>query len=234
MKGITKPSVSVVIPVLNEANQVEQILKKIETHQTGLVREIIISDGGSTDKTVGIASSIGAKVIHSEKGRARQMNKGAKTATGEIIYFLHADSIPPDEFDREISKAVESGADFGCFRLQFDWNHPLLKFYSWFTRFRFLGVRFGDQSLFVKKTIFEKAGGFDEQLIVMEDQEIYKRLHKHGKFYLSYRSIITSSRKYRKVGVIKLQLIFTGIWLGYYFGADQNTLVGLYKKWISP
>lgn len=226
--------VTVIIPVLNEAEQIGDKLKILKKLQAGFVEEVIVVDGGSSDETVEIAVKHGAKIIHSKKGRARQMNEGAKAAGEQICYFIHADTTPPKDFDREILKAIRQGFDFGCFRLAFDWNHPLLKFYSWFTRFRFFGVRFGDQSLFVKKTIFEKAGGFDEQLIVMEDQEIYRRMHKHGKFYLSDRSVITSSRRYRKIGVIKLQLIFTGIWLGYYFGADQNTLASLYKKWISP
>lgn len=226
--------VSVIIPVLNEAGQIGERLKYIEKLNAGFIKEVIVVDGGSSDSTVEIAQNHGAKVFHSERGRGRQMNTGAMNAEGDILYFLHADTEPPSGFDHEIVNAVSRGYDFGCFRLKFDWVHPLLKFYSWFTRFKSTGLRFGDQSLFVVKCVFEKAGGFNESLIVMEDQEIYRRLHLHGKFYLSERNVITSARKYKEIGPFKLQIMFTLIWLGYYFGVKQETLVNFYKKFVLP
>ncbi len=227
-------AISIIIPVLNEEDQIGEIIQKLWDRQSGNVKEILVVDGGSDDRTVEAAKSAGATIVYSERGRAKQMNAGAKQANGGILYFLHADTTPPRLFDREIMKAVKDGYDFGCFRLQFDWNHPLLKFYSWFTRFRSTGLRFGDQSLFVTKEVFEKSGGFDEGLIVMEDQEIYRRLHLQGEFYLSEQYVTTSARKYEKIGPIKLQFVFTLIWLGYYAGVKQNTLVNLYKRFIMP
>jgi len=227
-------TISIIIPVLNEEDQIGNVIENLQALQSGNVKEIIVVDGGSDDRTVEVAESGGATIVDSEKGRAKQMNAGAESANGEILYFLHADTTPPEYFDREIEDAVNDGYDFGCFRLQFDWSHPLLNFYSRFTRLKTTAVRFGDQSLFVRKEIFEQAGGFDEDLIVMEDQEIYRRLHLHGKFYLSEQNVITSARKYKEIGTVKLQVLFTLIWLGYYFGLKQNTLVNFYKKFILP
>lgn len=227
-------TMSLIIPVLNEEDQIGHIIQKLRDLQSGKVKEIIVVDGGSDDRTVEAAESAGAKVVQSKKGRARQMNNGAKVARGELLYFLHADTVPPEFYDREIVNAVSGGYDFGCFRLQFDWDHPLLNFYSWFTRFRNIGLRFGDQSLFVTKKVFEKAGGFNENLILMEDQEIYRRLHHHGKFYLSEQNVTTSARKYREIGPFKLQAMFSLIWLGYYAGVKQHTLVNFYKRFILP
>ncbi|WP_069132372.1 TIGR04283 family arsenosugar biosynthesis glycosyltransferase [Rhodohalobacter halophilus] len=226
--------VSVIIPVLNEEKQIGMRFQSLKRLESGLVDEIIVVDGGSSDRTVEEAQRLGAKIVHSKKGRAAQMNAGTKAAEGDVLYFLHADSEPPPGFDKEISEAIEGGYSFGCFRLKFDWNHPLLNFYSWFTRFRLTELRFGDQSLFVGKKVFERAGGFDENLTVMEDQEIYKRLYGCGRFYLSGREVITSARKYIEVGPIKLQIIFSAIWLGYYLGASQKDLVRFYRRCVSP
>jgi rSAM/selenodomain-associated transferase 2 len=227
-------TISIIVPVLNEEGQIEEVIQQLWGRQSGNVKEIIVVDGGSDDGTVDVAESAGATIVHSERGRAKQMNAGAEKANGGILYFLHADTVPPKFYDREIINAVKRGYDFGCFRLQFDWNHPLLNFYSWFTRFRYTGLRFGDQSLFATKKVFEKAGGFKENLIVMEDQEIYRRLRLHGKYYLSEQNVITSARKYKEVGPVKLQFMFSLIWLGYYIGLKQNTLVNFYKRFILP
>ena len=226
--------ISIIIPVLNEEEQIGRRIEKLQALQYGNVKEIIAVDGGSNDRTVQVAKSAGARVVHAERGRAIQMNVGAENAKGDILYFLHADTEPPIHFDYEILNAVSGGFDFGCFRLEFDWGHPLLKFYSWFTRFRRTELRFGDQSLFATRTVFEKAGGFDEDLVVMEDQEIYRRLHQYGAFYLSERSVITSARKYEEIGPVKLQFLFSIVWLGYYFGIKQNTLVNFYRTFILP
>lgn len=224
---------SIIIPTVNEADHIGHRLREIIALQAGFVKEVLVVDGGSTDQTVEKAQSAGARVILSARGRAAQMNRGAREATGDILYFLHSDTRPPEAFDREIVNAVRRGWEFGCFRLKFDWNHPLLRFYSYFTRFRTILVRFGDQSLFVRKKSFFKAGGFDENLVVMEDQKIYRDLYDIGNFYLSERSVLTSARSYRKVGPAKLQVIFSVIWIGYYLGVSQQVLSDLYNNLIS-
>ncbi len=225
--------ISIVIPVINEAGQVKSLISQIESAESGYIKEIIVVDGGSTDRTVEIASEAGARVVRSARGRAVQMNSGAKKATGDLLYFLHADTRPPPGFDREIIRSYQSGYGYGCFRLEFDWKHPLLRLYSFFTRFRTIWFRFGDQSLFVEKELFARAGGFDENLIVMEDQKIFRDLHEFTEYYLSESSVVTSARRYREVGPGKLQAIFFCIWLGYYLGVSQEVLQDIYKSLIS-
>lgn len=223
--------ISVIIPVYNEENRIQSTLRSLKSDD---VKELIVVDGGSTDRTIEIAQKEGVKVIQSnQKRRSVQLNLGAKAATSNILYFIHADTTPPDDYSQSISDRIQCGAGYGCFTLQFDDPHPLLRFYAAFTKFRTPFIRFGDQSLFVKKTLFELVGGFDEELTVMEDQEIYRRLKRVGRFELiKNKPVITSARKYRRYGVIKLQILFLAIWLGYYIGVQQKTLVHLYQWYI--
>ena len=225
-----KGGISIIIPVFNEESTIAETAGKLKSP---FIHEIIVVDGGSSDRTVEKAESAGCTVIRSaKKGRAAQMNTGAEYASAPILYFLHSDTKPPKNFAEAIVEAAQFGADYGCFALQFDDTHPVLTFFSLFTRLKTKWVRFGDQSLFVKKEIFEQISGFDESLILMEDQEIFHRLEAVGKFRLLDGTVITSARKYRKRGVLKLQLYFTLIYLGYYLGVSHKRLLNFYTKHI--
>ncbi len=226
--------ISVIIPVLNEEEHIERVIRKVrERSSYGAEPEIIVADGGSRDQTAEIAERAGARVVYcSRTGRAVQMNIGASAARGDLLYFLHADTIPPHGYTHEIIHAINKGAQSGCFQLRFDGEHPLLRFYSWCTRFNTTLVRFGDQSLFVEAKLFQNIGGFDEHLTVMEDQEIVRRLKNSGSFMLIGKQVKTSARKYKKNGVIRLQLLFTIILVLYYFGVQQDTLIHLYRSLI--
>ncbi len=219
--------ISVIIPVINEADSIGLLLQHLKKTMVGNI-ELIVVDGGSTDKTKEIAKSEGASIIDAPKGRAKQMNAGATVATGEVLYFLHADTYPPKNWYNEIMQAIRRGNDAGCCRLSFDDDHPALRFYAWFTKFNIDLFRFGDQSLFVRSTLFKKTGGFDENLVVMEDQEFVKTLKKSGTFVILKSRVITSARKYRTIGVYKLQLIFTVVLSMYYLGIDQQKIVDFY------
>jgi rSAM/selenodomain-associated transferase 2 len=224
--------IAIIIPALNEEANMEKLLPYLQENNAGFVNEIIVVDGGSDDDTVQTAIKFGAKCITSSKGRSRQMNAGASSASSEIFYFLHADTFPPRHFDNDIIQQIKTGIDSGCFTLRFDDAHPLLSFYSYFTRFSSTLLRFGDQSLFVKKELFEKIGGFDESLIVMEDQKIVRECKKQGTFKLIQKPVITSAAKYRMNGVVKLQFVFTLIWLLYYLGVSQARLKTIYNRMI--
>ncbi|MEX0904127.1 MAG: TIGR04283 family arsenosugar biosynthesis glycosyltransferase [Balneolaceae bacterium] len=226
-------SVSIIIPAWNEEENLKKLLPVITKRQSGAILEIIVADGGSKDGTVQIAEKAGAKVIHChKKRRAVQMNEGASHARGEILFFLHADTLPPPSFDSKIISESEKGAVSGCFQLRFDENRPALKFYSWFTKWKTTFVRFGDQGLFVEKKAFDQSGGFDESLTVMEDQEMVRVLKRKGNFSLLDSAVVTSARKYRRSGYLRLQLVFTLIFILYYTGAKQETLVHLYNSFI--
>jgi rSAM/selenodomain-associated transferase 2 len=224
---------SIIIPTYNEADQIATTLSKVYAGSEDHKIEIIVVDGGSSDETIKIAEQHGATIYTSEhKGRAAQMNKGASLAKGEILYFLHADSIPPQGYLTQIKNAYNSGATSGCFRLAFDYDHWFLKANSWFTRFDVNAVRFGDQSLFVTKEAFEKSGGFREDLLMMEDQEIIHRLKKHGRFKVLDDVVTTSARKYIDNGVYRMQWIFYRIWVLYYLGYSQERLLKLHRRLI--
>lgn len=225
--------ISVIIPTFNEAAIIAQTIKTLRSFdKQQCIREIIVSDGNSTDSTIKIAQEAGAKVITTKKGRAAQMNAASTIAQGEILYFLHADTRPPETFAQLIIDAYSNGYTSGCFRLEFDKEHWFLKANSWFTRFNINAFRFGDQSLFVSKNIFEKSGGFNENLIILEDQEIIPRLKKQGNFIVLPKPVITSSRKYILNGIYKTQIIYFLIYILYRCGVSQLNLLMIYKKLI--
>lgn len=225
--------ISIIIPTYNEADQIEQTILKTHASNGGHQIEIIVADGNSTDETVPTALRCNAiAIICDKKGRAAQMNKGASVAKGDLLYFLHADSIPPNNFTGCILNAVKNNFSSGCFRLSFDHAHWFLKANCWFTKFNVNAVRFGDQSLFVTKEVFKKAGGFNECLLLMEDQEIIHRIKKHGRFKVMDGTVTTSARKYIDNGIYRMQAIFCRIWLLYYLGFSQKYLLNLHKKLI--
>lgn len=224
--------VSVIIPAYNEAEVISSTIEKIRKHAGGYLDKILVVDGGSTDDTVTRAEEAGAKVMSSfQKGRAAQMNYGARKVEAEILYFLHADTVPPEHFDRKIHGAVSRGYKSGCFRLAFDDSHWLLRSYAWFTRFDIDAFRFGDQSLFVKADTFSKMKGFKEDHLLMEDNEMVRRLKKEHNFTILDETVVTSARSYRRAGVVKLQLTFVLIYFLYFLGVKQEKLVAL-KAWV--
>lgn len=226
--------ISIIIPTLNEGEHLNRLLTFLNEFRLGVVGiEIIISDGGSSDETMGIAQQFDCIVIESKKGRASQMNAGALGSSGELLYFLHSDSIPPENFQEEILKALDLGFVAGCFRLKFDWSHWFLQLNAWFTRFSGNVFRFGDQSLFVTKDVFVKIGGFREDHFLMEDQEIVYRITKKGKFKVIPDYILTSARKYRKNGPFRMQLIFCYLYFSYLLGVSQRDLKRMYESMIS-
>jgi len=226
--------ISTIIPTYNEAENIAETISKIHAANGEHIIEIIIVDGGSTDETVPIALRLNAiTIVSDKKGRAAQMNKGASVAKGDVLYFLHADSIPPKNFTGSILNAVNKKFYSGCFRLSFDYSHWFLKANCWFTRFNVNAVRFGDQSLFVTKDVFEKSGGFRKDLLIMEDQEIIYRLKELGKFKVLNGYVITSARKYLDNGLYRTQAIFFRVWAMYYLGYSQIEMLNVQKKLIS-
>lgn len=223
--------ISIIIPVLNEERYIGKLLEHIaQVGNTDHIGEIICVDGGSLDKTRKIAQEYGAKVIEAERGRAKQMNLGAKHAKGEVLYFLHADTFPPQNFDGAILDTIEAGYETGCFRMKFDTKNPFLGFFAWFSRINHTLCRGGDQSLFIKRSMFEKSGGFNEAYFIYEDTEFIKRLYNQTKFRVLPDHVITSARKYREVGWLKLQFHFGIIHLKDYFGSAPEELYRYYQK----
>lgn len=226
--------ISVVIPTYNEEGSIGKTIDSIKTGSTtGLVKEIIVVDAGSSDNTRNEAIAAGARVIQSAgKGRAFQMNEGAAVATENVLHFIHGDSLLPIGFAAAVMNSIQEGYVCGCFRLTFDHAHWFLKLNCWFTRFDINAIRFGDQSLFVTRDVFDKSGGFRNDLIIMEDNEIVRRIKKYGKLKVINSSIITSAKKYRTNGIFKMQSIFFLLYTMYYLGFSQQRLLKTYKKII--
>ena len=225
--------ISIVIPVLNEAERLGTLLPELNKRtDTDAVREIIVVDGGSEDKSTEVAGNNGARVLNAPKGRARQMNAGARSARGDLLYFLHADSLPPAGFDRFILQAMEGGLQAGCFRLRFDPPHWFLNAFAWCTRINHPLCRGGDQSLFVPRLWFEQSGGFDEAFRIYEDNQFIGRLYREFSFRVLPAYVTTSTRRYENVGVFRLQYHYSIIHLKRILGAPPEALLNYYQKYI--
>ena len=223
--------ISIIIPVFNEEARILMLLTLLRKLASGFVLETIVVDGGSTDKTVQfVKEQSQAILITSEKGRARQMNAGAKIASGKILYFLHADSLPPKNFDLFIAEAYQNLNKAGCFWMKFDKDHWFLNLMSWFTKINHKFCRGGDQSLFVEKQLFDEIGGFDESFIVYEDNDLIEKLYRKNQFVLIKQWLTTSARRYEEYGIWKVNYLFFRIHLKKWFGAGPEELHSYYQK----
>ncbi|MEJ7644906.1 MAG: TIGR04283 family arsenosugar biosynthesis glycosyltransferase [Chryseolinea sp.] len=222
--------ISIIIPTYNEGPVIRNTVDRVISLGGSLVYEVIVSDGTSNDNTIAEAMAAGAKVIVSKnKGRAAQMNEGANEAKGSILYFLHADSIPPNGFAKDIIEATGRGNVAGCYRLSFDYDHWFLKTQAWFTRFDVGAFRYGDQSLFVLRNVFTQCKGFNSSLVIFEDNEIINRIKRLGSFEILGKHIVTSARKYRSNGIFKTQLVFYFLYFLYIANVSQERLVKVFK-----
>src|SRR3990167_10843174 len=194
--------ISVVIPTLNEEFHIEKTLQSINKQEGDY--EFYVVDGGSTDNTVAIAKRY-ACVINSKRGRAVQMNVGAKLCTGDVLLFLHADTILPDNAFREIRKRMQDNKIAGgSFYIAFDAVNFILRGISFITRFNFRLFHFGDQGIFVRRDVFQKLHGYKD-MPIMEDYDFCKRLRSKGKVILIRMPVISSARRFIKKGVVRQQ-----------------------------
>lgn len=220
---------SIIIPTVNEELRIAATLKPI-----GEGVEIIVVDGGSTDKTREIAEQLGAKVIiASHKGRAWQMNLGAKIAKGDILLFLHGDTLLPLNYQELIINTLaQSEVVAGAFELKIDGKEKSLrlveKLVNW--RSHLLSLPYGDQGIFLKASIFEDLGGFPE-LPIMEDFELIQRLKRRGKIAIVSTAVITSGRRWQKLGVGKTTLVNQLVIIGYYLKIPPRLLKSFYRLW---
>ncbi len=220
---------SIIIPTLNEEKTIESCLSALQPLRSNC--EIIIVDGGSTDNTIVIARSLADKVVSSDKGRARQMNNGARYASGNVLIFLHADTSLPENALQLIQQKLNSSRKWGRFDIQLSGKHFMLKviaqMMNW--RSRLTGIATGDQVIFVTRQAFEKAGQYPE-INLMEDIAICKALRKISPPICLKAKVISSGRRWERYGIYKTILLMWNIRLRYFFGADPQILAFLYTN----
>jgi rSAM/selenodomain-associated transferase 2 len=224
-------SLSIIIPALNEADHITATLDSLQPlRQRGV--EVIVVDGGSSDNTAQLAAERADRVITSARGRALQLNAGAAAARGEILCFLHADSILPDSADGLIvGELSRSRRSWGRFDVTIAGTHPMLRviarMMNW--RSRLTGIATGDQGLFMTRSLFEAAGRFPE-IALMEDIALTKQLKRYGAPLCIAHRMTTSGRRWEKHGVWRTILLMWRLRLAYFLGADPDRLARQYVR----
>lgn len=223
--------ISVVVPVFNEQDHIKHLVRWLLSNSAGKTIEVIVSDGGSTDNTLEIASLAGARAVRSpRKGRAAQMNYAASFATAPLLYFVHADCIPPKTYATDITGAVASGFVIGRYRTQFDSSKFVLKLNAFFTRFDLFMCYGGDQTLYCRTTLFHELGGYDVNMLIMEEYDFVARAKVKARYKIMAGRTIISARKYGNNSWWRVQRANYIMVQMFKKGASQKSMVLLYKQ----
>lgn len=222
-------NLSIIIPVVNEEFHLKKLLPLLVESPA---KEVILVDGGSTDDSKKIAENLGVKVIDAPKSRAKQMNAGTKAAIGDILYFVHADSIPPASFYKDIEAHLEENIPFGCFRSLFDTKNWFLRINSYFSRYKGMMFRGGGQTLWITKSFFQELKGYDESLKLMEEYDFIKRASQKTDYHVIPKDVLVSTRTYDTNGNFKTQFIYGIIMFGFFRGVNQDQLIKFGKRWL--
>lgn len=220
--------ISVIIPVLNEAEILDISLSRLQTELEE--HELIIVDGGSTDTSVEIAREFG-NVINSEKGRAKQLNTGAAAATGDILIFLHADVRLERGAIAAVETALSSGYVGGGFLQKIDGSSILYRIIERVAdmRGKYLKVFYGDSGIFVTRSGFKQIGGFPE-VPIMEEMGFSKSMRKLGKTTMVKPRIHISARRWERGGIVRTTLINWSITFLFILGFSLERLAKLYRN----
>lgn len=225
--------ISIIIPTYREAASISRLIHYLKDNGRDILAEIIVVDGGSDDETLQKAKESGAKtVISPMKGRGAQMNYGASLAICDILYFVHADVLPPKTFTYDIIKAVTERYDFGRYFMKFNSKKWYLRINAFFTRFDFFICYGGDQTLFITRELFDKTGGFRNDMLIMEDFEFTKRAKKDGRYKIFKKGALISARKYDTNSWWQVQMANKKIVNMYKKGASQEDMLNQYKQML--
>jgi rSAM/selenodomain-associated transferase 2 len=217
---------SVIIPTLNEAKYIQPTIQRIQDLNGSA--QIIFADGESSDETVQLCQKAKAEVVFSKRGRGSQCNAGAQKASGDVLLFLHADTLlPHNAFELMTNYFSNEHINIGTFRLSFDSLNLTLRFYCWFTKFDSIFTRFGDQCIVIRKSFFNEIGGFPDWPL-FEDVHLL-RLARQRTSVISFPSrVITSARRFKTRGIIRTQMLNGLLLVLYLFGVSPTLLANWY------
>ena len=220
--------ISIVIPVLNEDGSIKNLLQQLQSYrQQG--HEIIVVDGGSIDDTISISESLSDKVIPSSSGRALQMNNGAAQSRNDTLWFIHADTVLPDNALENVQQALTK-SDWGRFNVKLSGSNILFRLIETMMNIRscMTGVATGDQAMFVKRKLFESVRGYSN-LPLMEDVDLSKKLKKFSRPNCLKETLTTSSCRWEKNGILSTVLLMWRLRFLYWLGVSADKLASQYK-----
>lgn len=221
-------SISIIIPTLNEETVIRDLIASLDRLSGDF--EVIVADGGSQDETVALLRQCGLRVIETTRGRGKQMNAGAQTATGDVLLFLHADTRLPEGALAKIEGLLkDERVCGGNFSLTFDGASRiawlLTKLYP---LLRLGGMCYGDSAIFVRRIVFEQLGGYRDYPI-FEDSDLYRRMRSVGKFVRLRVAAVTSSRRFEG-RFVRTFALWATMQILYWLGVDPNRL----NRWYKP
>jgi rSAM/selenodomain-associated transferase 2 len=221
---------SIVVPALNEAAGIGAALEVLAPLRAA-GHEVVVIDGGSDDGTPDLAAPRADRVAAAPRGRASQMNAGARLATGDVLLFLHADTRLPPRAERQVLEGLAgSGRAWGRFDVRIDGRHPLLRVVAGLmnARSRWTGIATGDQAIFVRRDAFAAVGGFPP-LPLMEDVALSAALKRVSPPLCLRSRVTTSGRRWEARGVVRTVVLMWGLRLRYFLGASPERLAETYR-----
>lgn len=219
--------ISVIVPTLNEATRLADTLGRVRTALPGA--ELIVADGGSVDGTAEIARAEGARLAVSARGRGKQFAAGAARAQGEVLVFLHADTLLPRDAGEVLARAfADERVEIGTFRLRFDEGGWFLRGCAWCTRRDSVFTRFGDQGIVVRRAFYARLGGFPEWPL-FEDVELLRRARRLTRIVSFPACVTTSARRFRRGGALRQQARNAWLLLRFLAGVSPHRLAGEYS-----
>ncbi|WP_170227097.1 TIGR04283 family arsenosugar biosynthesis glycosyltransferase [Luteibaculum oceani] len=226
-------SYSIIIPCLNEYPNLTRLLPQLVQSFENRTHEIIVCNATACKDTEGLCKKLGVDFVESKaQSRAIQMNKAAAIAKHEVLYFIHADTMIPQTAASDIESALNAGYDSGCYRFKFDKDVIPLMINSSFTRFRGQMFRGGDQTLWVKRELFFEIGPYDEEVFLMEEYPLIKKLKQKASFTVMPKAVVVSSRKYDGNAYVKVNLVNLLVFILFHLGYPTMKLRKLYSKML--
>ena len=223
-----RPALCIVVPVFNEAQQLDRALSKLQSFRERGARVVVV-DGGSHDDTLAIARAHADIAMLAPLGRAAQMNAGAAACPADVLLFLHADTQLPAHADRLVQRVAQGAVSWGRFDVHIDSDRPMLRIVEWAVnvRSRWTKIATGDQAMFIQHELFWSVGGFPD-IALMEDIAISRNLKRHGRPLCLHETVDTSGRRWEQHGVLRTILLMWRLRAAYLLGADPNRLAARY------